>query len=340
MKRKLMFRLLLIILLLGIPIAAIFSEYQRFMTTPIASDKAGQSVQVTAGSNLSQFSQQLYKQNISPLPSLYLDIYGRLEGVAGQIKAGEYRLESGMTLPQLLDRIVAGEVVQHQFTIIEGMTVSQLLAALKSMPQIVNTIDTDDIQSPALMALIDADVPSAEGWFLPETYHFPTGTTDKTFLKRAYRAMQQTLDEAWQHHADDLPYESPYQALIMASIIEKETGIAEERARIAGVFVRRLQKGMRLQTDPTVIYGMGSAFDGNIRRKDLRTDTPYNTYTRHGLPPTPIALPGRDSIQAALNPADGDSLYFVATGEDGRHYFSSTLREHNKAVQKYQLKSP
>lgn len=337
MKRKIIIRLLLVVILLGIPSAALYSEYQRFMSTPIEADKAGDVFNVERGSNLSQISQRLYQQNISPLPSLYLDIYGRLKGLANQVKAGEYRLEAGMTLPELLDRIVDGDVVQYQFTIVEGMTTQQLLLALRSVPHVVNTIESDD--EAELLSIIDADVPHAEGWFLPETYHFPSGTTDKAFLKRAYQSMQKALEQAWQNRADDLPYETPYEALIMASIIEKETGIAEERPQIAGVFVRRLEKGMRLQTDPTVIYGIGADYDGNIRRKDLRTDTPYNTYTRHGLPPTPIALPSRESIEAALNPADGDSLYFVATGKDGRHYFSSTLQEHNKAVRRYQLNS-
>lgn len=337
MKRRIITRLLLVVLLVGIPSAALYSEYQRFVSTPINADKADDVFTVVHGSNLSQVSQRLFQQEISSLPSLYLDIYGRMEGLATKIKAGEYRLEAGMTLPELLDRIVKGEVVQYQFTIVEGMTVKQLLAALKSVPQVVDTLDENPDE--ALKVIVDAEVPSAEGWFLPETYHFPGGTTDKAFLERAYQAMQKTLEAAWKNRADDLPYESPYEALIMASIIEKETGIAEERPQIAGVFVRRLQKGMRLQTDPTVIYGMGESFDGNIRRQDLRTDTAFNTYTRHGLPPTPIALPSRESIEAALNPADGDSLYFVATGEDGRHYFSSTLQEHNKAVRRYQLKS-
>ena len=176
-----------------------------------------------------------------------------------------------------------------------------------------------------------------EGRFLPETYQFPRGSTDLEFLRRAYLGMEQALAEAWERRAKDLPLDSPYEALILASIVEKETGLASERARIAGVFVRRLKRGMRLQTDPTVIYGLGEGFDGNLRRKDLRTDTAYNTYTRQGLPPTPICLPGLDAIEAVLHPDEGNSLYFVARG-DGSHEFSDTLKAHNRAVRKYQLK--
>ena len=176
-----------------------------------------------------------------------------------------------------------------------------------------------------------------EGWFLPDTYHFPAGFTDEAFLRRAMLAMDQRLAEIWNRRTPDAPVNDPYQALILASIIEKETGVAAERAEIAGVFARRLRQGMRLQTDPTVIYGLGEVFDGNLRRRDLETDTPYNTYTRQGLPPTPIALPGVAALEAAVHPAAGDALYFVADGHGG-HVFSTTLEAHNQAVRRYQLK--
>jgi UPF0755 protein len=186
---------------------------------------------------------------------------------------------------------------------------------------------------PAL-ALPDSD---PEGQFLPDTYLFPDETTDIQFLLRAFKASESYLSEKWSHRDENLPLKSPYEALILASIVEKETAKADERPTIAGVFIRRLNKGMRLQTDPTVIYGMGEQFDGNIRRRDLKADTPYNTYTRFGLPPTPIALPGRAAIDAVLHPASGKSLYFVAKG-DGSHQFSATLKEHNQAVRRYQLR--
>jgi UPF0755 protein len=224
-------------------------------------------------------------------------------------------------------------VVQYSLTIVEGMTLQQLLEQLKQHRAIISNTEPQ-----TLAKQLGISHSSAEGWFLPETYAFPANTQDLGFLQRAYQKMQTVLNQEWQQRAADLPYKTPYEALIMASIIEKETAAAEERAKIAGVFVRRLEKGMRLQTDPTVIYGMGAQFDGNLRRKDLRKDTPYNTYTRKGLPPTPICLPGKASIHAALHPEQGEELYFVATGKDGKHVFSKTLTEHNKAVRRYQLK--
>jgi UPF0755 protein len=195
----------------------------------------------------------------------------------------------------------------------------------------------DGLEPPAIMAALGLEPRHPEGLFFPSTYRFDDGDSDADILRRAYRRMQRVLDDAWAKRDPELPYATPYEALIMASIVEKETGQADEREAIAGVFVRRLRRGMKLQTDPTVIYGLGAAFDGNLRRADLRRDTPYNTYTRHGLPPTPIALPGAAAIEAALHPADGKALYFVAKG-DGSHHFSDSLRQHNNAVRRYQLK--
>jgi UPF0755 protein len=207
-------------------------------------------------------------------------------------------------------------------------------AGLDAEPALIHTLAALDDDS--VLARLGLDAPSPEGLFFPATYHYEDGDSDLDILARAARRMQKELDTAWQGRRDGLPYTSPYEALIMASIIEKETGRAEERARIGGVFVRRLQRGMKLQTDPTVIYGLGTGFDGNLRRADLRRDTPYNTYVHHGLPPTPIAMPGADAIAAALDPAPGSALYFVAKG-DGAHHFSNSLREHNAAVRRYQL---
>lgn len=335
MKRNLLFKALLPALIVAALCTYAVLQYQRFMNQPLQLEQTT-SYTVKPGTNLGVISRDLHKQGLSPLPPIYLQLYGRLTQQAHNIKAGEYQLEPGVTLPEMLALFVSGKVLMHSFTIIEGMTAQQMLETLLEQPKIVKTLEQAQITS-VMDKLGEADKP-AEGWFLPETYHFPSGTTDIDFLRRAYQQMQQALAKEWEQRDKDLPYQSPYEALIMASIIEKETAAADERPQIAGVFVRRLKKGMRLQTDPTVIYGLGSQFDGNLRRKDLRTDTPFNTYTRSGLPPTPICLPSIESIQAALHPAEGKSLYFVATGEDGRHVFSETLREHNNAVRRYQLK--
>ena len=335
MKKTLLFKVLLPAAIVAVICTYLALQYQRFLNEPLALDN-DMTYTVTPGSSLKSISENLRQLGLTELPPVYLQIYGRLTNQAHKIKAGEYQIEAETTLPAFLEKLVSGKVIMNAFTIIEGMTAREMIAALHAHPKIVKTLETGSLDN--VMAELGAPDKNGEGWFLPETYHFPSGTTDLDFLHRAYQQMQQTLAQAWANRAEDLPYKTSYEALIMASIIEKETGIAEERPEIAGVFVRRLQKGMRLQTDPTVIYGLGEQFDGNLRRKDLRGDTPYNTYTRSGLPPSPICLPSVESIEAALHPADGDSLYFVATGEDGRHKFSATLKEHNQAVRRYQLK--
>lgn len=265
----------------------------------------------------------------------YYFIYeARRRGVATRIQAGEYAVEKGTTPAELLDILIKGKVIQYPLTLPEGITFRQILTLIKQHKQLVKTLP--DYRPNTVTSAIGKPGIEPEGRFYPDTYHFPRGTTDVEFLRRAWRSMETILAEEWSVRDTGLPYETPYEALIMASIVEKETAVPEERSRIAGVFVRRLQKGMKLQTDPTVIYALGEDFDGNIRRRDLGYDSPFNTYVHTGLPPTPIAAPGRDSIQAALQPADGDELYFVSRG-DGSHHFSSTLEEHNKAVQRYQL---
>lgn len=254
--------------------------------------------------------------------------------IARRLKAGEYALTPGTTPRDLLGRMARGEVVQHRFTIIEGWTFRDLRAALARDPVLVATLEgrsDDDV-----MALVGAEGVPAEGRFLPDTYLFPRGTRDVDLLRRAHRALERALDAAWNGRAQGLPLESRDELLVLASIVEKETGRADERAEIAGVFTRRLRIGMRLQTDPTVIYGLGAAFDGNLTRRHLEIDTPWNTYTRAGLPPTPIALPGVAALEAAANPRETDALYFVARG-DGSHQFSATLDEHNAAVRRWQL---
>jgi len=306
--------------------------YWRALDTPGPAAEAVV-VEVPTGASLARVAARLEQAGVVRHGPV-LQWHGRLSGQAGQVRAGEYRFPVGSTPRQVMDQLVAGEVVLHAITIVEGWTFRQLRAAVEAHPAIGEKLPAGEEE--ALMARLGRPGEHPEGWFLPETYRFARGTSELQLLSMAHRAMVAALDEAWAQRAEDIPLETPYDALILASIIERETGLADERHEIAGVFARRLQRGMRLQTDPTVIYGLGEEFDGNLRRVDLRTDTPYNTYTRHGLPPTPIALPGRAALEAAVHPADGKALYFVATGRpDGSHYFSETLAEHNRAVARY-----
>jgi UPF0755 protein len=261
---------------------------------------------------------------------LYLRLHRRSPGV----KAGDYELPAGASAAQILKLMEEGRVVLEQLTIVEGTTFADLRRALAAHPRIVATLAK---ATPAqVMAALGHPAEHPEGRFYPDTYRFASGTTDLELLRVAHSKLHEVLDEAWRTRSENLPLAKPDDALVLASIVEKETGLASERARIAGVFVARLRRGMRLQTDPTVIYGLGERYDGNIRSRDLVTDTPYNTYTRAGLPPTPIALPGRDAIVAATHPEERGELYFVATGRpDGSHHFSRTLVEHNEAVRRY-----
>ncbi|MEX0386246.1 endolytic transglycosylase MltG [Spiribacter sp. 227] len=306
---------------------------QRIEGTPLETDESAV-IEVPAGSSFAAVAGQLSERGLVEQPWL-LRLYARWNGLANRIQAGEYAIEPGTTAAGLVRRMVNGEVVQYSLTLIEGWRFDELLAAVHAHPAVKRTLEPEATDAEIMAAIGRESIP-AEGRFLPETYHFPRGISDIDILRRANRALEATLDDAWRNRADGLPIKSADEALILASIIEKETGLAEERRRIAGVFSRRLERGMRLQTDPTVIYGLGEAFDGDLRRIHLRTDTPYNTYTRHGLPPTPIALPGAAAIRAAVDPAEGDSLYFVSRG-DGSHVFSATLDEHNAAVRRYQL---
>lgn len=332
MRIALKFFLFLVVLI----IATVSYEYHRFVTIPISLNNPSESFTIESGTNLLQISKKLTSSQISQFPPYYLYLYGRLTNQAHLIKAGQYTISHTNTLPELLTQFIEGKVIQHSFTIIEGMTAQMLIDKVVADTRLTQTLKATDLKS--VMHALGKAEHHGEGEFAPETYYFQKGTTDLDILQRAHDLMMDNLNEAWANKAKDLPYKTPYEALVMASIIEKETGIAEERPEISGVFIRRLNKGMRLQTDPTVIYGLGNTFNGNLTRKHLTTDTPYNTYTRFGLPPTPIALPSKAAIEAALNPKPGKSLYFVATGKEGRHYFSKTLEEHNNAVRKYQLK--
>ena len=290
--------------------------------------------EIKTGQSLEGITRELTAMRVLEQP-LFLIWHARLNGEASMIKAGEYRLSPGLTAQGLLDMFVAGRVVQRALTIVEGWTFRELLDAVQNSPLLESTLH--DVPPEEIMAKLGFEDTHPEGRFLPDTYHFPKGTTDAEFLIRAYRAMDTYLDEAWRRRDAGLPFDTPYAALILASIVEKETAVPEERGRIAGVFVERLRRGMRLQTDPTVIYGIGAAFDGNLRRRDLDRDTPYNTYTRKGLPPTPIANPGTASIDAVMHPTIDGSLYFVSKG-DGSHHFSATYEEHDQAVTRYQLR--
>ena len=257
----------------------------------------------------------------------------RQRGLQASIQSGEYLITPALTPDTLLDRLTLGDIVAHRYLIVEGSTCEAVLKSLAGDDRL--SFDLSGSRADDLMARLGLPDGNAEGWFFPDTYLFKRGDKASGLLQRAYAKMDAVLREAWSQRSSKVSFDNPYQALILASIIEKETGFQPDRARVAGVFVRRLAEGMRLQSDPTVIYGLGDEFDGNLTRRMLNKDGPYNTYRRDGLPPTPIALPGRAAIEAALNPDDGDDLYFVARG-DGTSQFSRTLEEHNRAVARYQ----
>ncbi len=329
-------RVLVLLLLLALSAAAwLWQDLQRFAGAPLSLPAGGLLYQVQTGASLRGIAADLQRRGVLSRPH-YLRAVGRLQGLAHRIKAGEYRLEAGLSPLALLQKLAAGDVVVHGVTLVEGLTFRDTLKMLQAHPVLEQTLEPADLAG--FMASIGLPDESPEGRFLAETYHFNRGASEADILRRAHRTLKAYLAAQWAARAPNLPLETPYQALILASIVEKETGLAAERPRIAGVFMRRLRRGMRLQTDPTVIYGLGEAFDGNLRKSHLQADNnPYNTYRIAALPPTPICLPGRDAIRATLHPKeDDDSLYFVARG-DGSHQFSSSLKAHNRAVRKYQL---
>ncbi len=289
---------------------------------------------IKSGSNIKTIAQDLTMQGIIEDPWLFI-LLAKLKGVETRVRAGEYSIELGQTPADLLQTFTEGSSIQYSFTVIEGWTFRQMLTELAKDPIIEHSVGGKS--DAEIMALIGVPGQHPEGLFFPDTYRFPKGSSDIDFLRRAYQVMQKHLEREWGQRDEDLPLENSYEALILASIIEKETGVGFERPMIGGVFTQRLKRNMRLQTDPTIIYGLGDSFDGDIRFRDLKKDTPYNTYLHAGLTPTPIALPGLDSIRAALHPANTEALYFVSKG-DGTHHFSATLEEHNAAVNRYQLK--
>jgi len=318
-----------LILLLGFAAWLLWARYQAFLDEPLDLPAEGHVFVLAPGSSGSDIVRQLAAEGFT-LAGWQWKLLMRLEPHV--YRSGEYRLEAGMRPRQVLEWLASGQVMQYRVTLVEGWTFLQLANLLQGNEVLEHRVDlTDPANWTGLLSELDIEHP--EGWFLPETYQFTRGDSDLDILLRAHRSMREELEKAWESRDQDLPLNSPYELLTLASIVERETALDSERAEIAGVFVRRLRKGMRLQTDPTVIYGLGDRFDGDIRRRDLETDTPYNTYTRGGLPPTPIAMPGRASLRAAAQPADGESLYFVADGKGG-HTFSKTLEEHQAAVNK------
>ena len=305
-----------------------------YAKTPLNLSPQAQEISIKPKSSLKSIANQLVEQKViaSALPFVIL---AKIMQKESELQAGDYTVNKNVSPYQLMLSLNHGKSTQGSITFIEGKTFKQMRARLAKNDAVRSTIT--DLTDAEVMRVVGNGEKHAEGWFFPDTFYFDRNTADTVLLKRAYDIMNTKLDEAWANRMHNLPYKNKYEALIMASIIEKETGKASERPMIAGVFINRLRIGMRLQTDPTVIYGMGDKYNGNIRRKDLTADTPYNTYTRDGLPPTPIAMPGLAAIQAALNPEKTKALYFVGKG-DGSHQFSSNLVDHNRAVAKYQLK--
>lgn len=323
---KLILLLLILALLMGIAAAGWLTVRQLPMrNSPIT-------FSVPPGASLRAAAQAVALAGIG-LPAWQLELLGRVMGRASRIKAGSYEVEAGLTALTLLDKLTRGDVTQGEIVLIEGKTFRQFRSALNEHPELIH--DSQKLSDAEILARLGAKENHPEGLFFPDTYLFNKGSSDLEVLRRAYGSMQTRLAAAWDQRAATLPVRTPYELLILASIVEKETGTPADRPQVAAVFANRLRRGMLLQTDPTVIYGLGERFDGNLRKVDLQRDTPWNTYTRAGLPPTPIAMPGLASLQAAANPPTSDKLYFVARG-DGSSAFSASLDQHNNAVNKYQ----
>jgi len=327
MLKKLVMSFLMLCL---VALIASWQLYEQFKQQPLVEKTV--IFEVIKGNSLDSISRRLnYK---APHNNLWLKLLAYESNLTTKLKAGEYELIAGMLPKEFLVLLSQGKVRQYDITLVEGWNFKQVKQALIRQEGITSVLS--GLSDAAILKTLGNHYPHIEGTFFPDTYRYEKGTTDLAILTRAYQKMQTVLSEQWQHKSADLPLKNSYEALILASIIEKETANGSERSKIAGVFVQRLLRGMRLQTDPTVIYGMGDNYQGNIRKKDLRTKTAYNTYRIKGLPPTPIAMPSKESIYAALHPEQSDNLYFVAKGKQGLHQFSATLAEHNKAVNRYQ----
>jgi UPF0755 protein len=331
--RRLLQLLALLVFLAAVGAVAIVWWSNKWLQQPLAGLQERTTFEVPRGVSMRSVAADLHARGLLDQPQVWV-VWSRLMRRDSALKAGEYALQPGLTPRGLLSLLSSGQVLLHSITFIEGSTFADVRNALVANDAVRN--DNGSRSDADIMRALGEPQLHPEGQFFPDTYRFPRGTTDLELLTIAHRRLQDELRKAWEHRAPALPFASPYEALTLASIVEKETALERERAQIAGVFVERLRRGMRLQTDPTVIYGMGVAYDGNIRRTDLSRDTPYNTYTRPGLPPTPIALPGLASLQAAVQPDVSGALFFVATGAgDGSHFFSKTLAEHNSAVKRY-----
>jgi len=322
-------KLVALLTLLVLAAAAGFIYWARDPLMP--ADSAAIEFNIAQGSSIRAAMRQVQQAGV-PASPLLMEVLARGSGTRS-LKAGSYRVEGGTTPLSLLDTLARGNTIKESLTIIEGWNFAQMRAEISRQKYLRQ--DSADMDVPTLMQKVAPGYSFPEGLFYPDTYFFDRGTSDLLVMQQAHQRMLKMLDEAWAKRAPQLPFKEPYEALIMASIVEKETGAPADRQKVAAVFVNRLKRGMLLQTDPTVIYGIGPTFDGNLRKVDLQTDTPYNTYTRSGLPPTPIALPGRAALNAALNPAATEALFFVARG-DGSSEFSNNLDDHNRAVNKYQ----
>lgn len=325
--------LVVLLLAAGALGVGLWRDYDAFLDQPVNVSEDSIILDIPRGTSLRMLARRMTDEGILKHPYYFIALVYR-QGDQARIKAGEFEVTAGMTPVDVLARITSGQVVQYPVTLVEGWTFRQAVEAIEAQDRFSG--DLAVLSDETLMAKLGRPGEHPEGRLFPDTYRFPRGTPRLSVLQRAFERMEQVLSEEWTGRREGLPIDTPYEALILASIVEKETGAAHERPEIAGVFVRRLRKGMRLQTDPTVIYGMGERYEGRIGRSDLREATAYNTYVIDGLPPTPIALPGRAAIHAVLNPSDGDSLYFVSRG-DGTHVFSATLDAHNGAVRRYIL---
>lgn len=325
-----------LVLLSGLAVGGYaYLQYEQFIKQRV-SDTAPASFEIKKGSSIKRVAAELDAKNIIK-PAWQFQLLAKITQQDTKIKAGEFAIEPGMSAQDVLDRFTSGKTISYSTRIVEGFTFRELAKKIQADPNLVHTLSDEDYQYDKIMAKIGSDEKNPEGWFFPDTYNYPRGTTDVEFLARSHKMMKQYLSEQWEQRSAEVPLKNPYEALTLASIVEKETGVAAERPLIAQVFQNRIRKGMMLQTDPSVIYGMGERFKGNIRKSDLKRDTPYNTYTRTGLTPTPIATPSADAIKAVMHPEPTKAFYFVARG-DGTSHFSNTYREHRKAVIKYQLR--